>query len=145
MNATLAPLAPMTDDAAGWVYDIVLTQRYKESAGAIMWTGKGANRRDEGEGRAFIACCECQYGPCGRCSDGRHERCTHHHWRPTPGPATHVVNQRGYALNAVWMSGKACVWRCSCGCPAPKPVVEVAAAPEPVFEQLDLFALAGAP
>jgi hypothetical protein len=43
------------------------------------------------------------------------------------------------AIAEVWFSGKPCCWRCPCDCPAPEP----AAAPVVVFEQLDLFALAG--
>jgi hypothetical protein len=46
---------PMPAEAAAWIYDVVLTQKYKESCGAIMWTGAGPSRRDEGMGPAFLA------------------------------------------------------------------------------------------
>ncbi len=109
----------MTPDAADWVYDVVLTRRYKESVGAIMWTGAREHRRDEGQGAAFLRKCACQYGPCGHCGDGRHDRCGHREWRPPASPCTYVQNPRGHALTAVWPSGTACAWLCPCVCPAP--------------------------
>lgn len=125
----------MTPAAADWVYEHVLTQRYKESAGAIIWTGARENRRDEGKGAAFLATCACQYGPCGWCSDGRHDRCAHKgEWRPPPSPATWMQDKRGMAIGAVWMTGKPCQWSCSCDCPAPVP---------PPVEQLALVGEVG--
>jgi hypothetical protein len=116
-----------TEDAA-WIYDVVLTRKYLESVGAIMWTGAGANRRDEGQGPVFLAKCACQYGQCGRCSDRRPELCSHRAWNPGISPETYIVSQRGYALARVWRSGRPCRWLCSS--------VRVG--------QLELFALAGA-
>lgn len=117
----------MTPAAADWVYDVVLTQRFKESVGAIMWTGAGADRRDEGRGAAFLRMCACQYGPCGRCGDGRPDRCAHRGWTPPLVPDGWIQSRRGLAVGAVWRSGKACAWLC----------------PTVVLGQLELFALAG--
>lgn len=117
----------MTPAAADWVYDVVLTQRYKESVGAIMWTGARENRRDEGKGAAFLEVCPCRYGQCGRCSDGRPDLCAHRAWNPGISPETHIVSQRGYALARVWRRGRPCAWVCS----------SVRAG------QMELFALAG--
>jgi hypothetical protein len=103
----------VTPEAADWVYDVVLTRRYKESAGAIMWTGARENRRDEGAGASFLRMCECQYGPCGRCSDGRPELCGHRAWTPALSPDTYIQDRHGHALNRVWRSGKPCAWLCS--------------------------------
>lgn len=122
--------ASMPPSAADWVYDVVITRRYKESAGAIMWTGKGDDRRDEGYGAVMLRTCPCQYGPCGHCGLGRHHRCTHRRFAPTVSPATYVQNPRGYALTPVWTAGKPCAWRCPCVCPAPV---------TPPLEQLSLF------
>lgn len=102
----------MTHEATDWVYDVVLPQRYLESAGAIMWTGARENRRDEGHGVAFLRLCACQYGPCGRCGDGRPDRCAHREWTPPFMPATYLQDRRGMAIAAVWRSGKACAWLC---------------------------------
>jgi hypothetical protein len=115
-----------TEDAA-WIYDVVLTRKYLESVGAIMWTGAGASRRDEGMGPAFLALCACQYGQCGRCSDGRPELCSHRAWNPGISPEAYIVSQRGYALARVWRRGRPCRWLCTS--------VRVG--------QLELFALAG--
>jgi hypothetical protein len=103
----------VTLDEADWVYAVVLTQRYKESAGAIMWTGARENRRDEGQGAAFLRMCDCQSGLCGRCSDGRPERCAHRAWTPPSVPETHIQDRRGHALDPVWRAGKPCAWLCS--------------------------------
>lgn len=122
----------MTPAAADWVYEVVLTQRYKESAGAIMWTGARENRRDAGAGAVFLRMCACQWGPCGHCSDGRHDRCAHRgEWRPPASSATWLQSHRGMAIAAVWMAGRPCRWSCACDCPAP------------AVEQLGLFDLAG--
>lgn len=126
----------MKPAAADWVYEHVLTQRFKESAGAIEWTGARENRRDEGAGAARLRWCPCQWGPCGRCSDGRHDRCAHKgEWRPPATPATWIQDRAGHALTAVWMPGRPCAWRCSCVCPQPDS--------DPV-EQMALFAVGGA-
>jgi hypothetical protein len=102
----------MTPEAADWVYDVVLTRRYKESTGAIMWTGARENRRDEGKGAAFLRMCCCQYGLCGHCGDGRPDRCSHREWTPPAQPATHLMDRRGMVLASVWRSGKPCAWLC---------------------------------
>jgi hypothetical protein len=120
----------VTPAAADWVYEHVLTQRYKESAGAIMWTGARENRRDEGRGAAFLRMCCCQYGLCGRCGDGRTDRCGHREWSPPLTPDTWLQTQDGWAVAGVWRSGKACWWLCS-----------TAAAG---LGQLELFAVGGA-
>lgn len=102
----------VTPDEARWVYDVVLTRRFKESAGAIMWTGARENRRDEGGGMAFLALCACQYGLCGRCGDGRPDLCSHREWTPPFAPETYIQDRRGHALRRVWRSGKPCAWLC---------------------------------
>lgn len=109
----------MNSAAADWVYTVVLTRRYLESCGAIMWTGKGAGRKDEGHGAVMLRTCPCQWGPCGHCTVGRHHRCTHRRFAPTASPATYIQNPRGCALTPVWMVGQPCAWRCPCVCPAP--------------------------
>jgi hypothetical protein len=118
----------MTPAAADWVYDVVLTQRYKESAGAIMWTGAREQRRDEGQGAVFLRTCACQFGLCGRCSDGRPDRCPHRDWSPPVVPETYVQDRSGYAIARVWRSGKPCWWLC----------------PSARVGQLELFAVGGA-
>lgn len=118
----------MTPAAADWVYEHVLTRRFKESAGAIMWTGAGKDRTDAGQGAAFLRTCCCETGLCGRCGDGRPDRCTHRGWAPAPAPASWLVDRAGMAVAAVWMSGKPCAWLCA---NAPR-------------GQLDLFAVGGA-
>lgn len=125
----------MTPQAAGWVYDVVLTQRYKESIGAIMWTGARENRRDEGKGAAFLSVCPCQYGPCGRCGDGRPELCKQ---KPVVSPETRILSPNGWALTPVWRSGRPCCWVCPTVARPAEPE------PEPAVVQLELFALAGA-
>lgn len=132
---------PMTEAAADWVYDVVLTRRYKESVGAIMWTGAGKGRRDEGRGIAMVRTCQCGYGLCGRCSDGTPEKCSHLTWRPGAGPETHIVNQRGYAVAEAWLSGKPCLWMCPTA--ATPPTLAPEPVPKPGNVQLELFALAG--
>lgn len=117
----------MTPEAAAWVYDVVLTRRYLESVGAIMWTGKGDDRHDEGQGPAFLALCDCQFGPCGRCAGGRPDLCAHAAWNPGISPETYIVSPRGYALARVWRRGKPCRWVCTSVKPG----------------QMELFALAG--
>lgn len=120
----------MRPEAADWVYDVVLTQRYKESAGAIQWTGKQATGtwRDEGPGAAMLRTCPCQYGLCGRCADGRPDRCAHRDWTPPLSPETYVHGRRhGAAVARVWRKGKPCAWLC----------------PNVRLGQLELFALAG--
>jgi hypothetical protein len=125
MNGWTEALMPA--EAAAWIYSTVLTRRYLESVGAIMWTGAGANRRDEGQGPAFLALCDCRYGLCGRCSGGRPDLCAHRNWSPGISAETYIVSPRGYALARVWRSGRPCRWLC--------PSVRVG--------QLELFALAG--
>lgn len=118
----------MTPEAADWVYDVVLTQRYKEGSGAIMWTGAREQRYDGGHGAAFLRACPCETVLCGHCGDGRTHRCTHRSWAPPPVPAAWVVDRAGMAVAAVWMSGRPCRWLCA---NAPR-------------GQLDLFAVGGA-
>ncbi|MHB1139887.1 MAG: DUF6248 family natural product biosynthesis protein, partial [Microthrixaceae bacterium] len=103
----------MTTEAADWVYGVVLTRRYKESAGAIMWTGARENRRDGGAGAAFLRSCPCEVRLCGRCGDGRPDRCAHRSWSPGPTPATFVQDHRGMAVAEVWRAGTACSWVCA--------------------------------
>lgn len=105
----------MTPSAADWVYDVVLTQRFKESAGCIEWTGfkKTGKWRDEGRGPARLRECCCEYGLCGGCADGRLGRCAHREWTPPVQPATYIQNRRGMAIAEVWPSGKPCSWLCS--------------------------------
>jgi hypothetical protein len=117
----------VTPAEADWVYDVVLTRAYKESVGAIMWTGAGVNRRDEGQGAAFLRTCPCLWGPCGACADGRPDRCGHFAWSPAASPATHIVDRHKHAVAEVWSSGKPCRGLCT-GAP---------------IGQLELFALAG--
>lgn len=117
----------MTPAAADWVYREVLTQRFRESAGAVMWTGAREHRRDEGPGAAMLRTCRCQYGLCGHCGDGRPDRCTHRNWTPPAGPDTWIQGRGGAALVPVWRVGKPCAWLC----------------PNARVGQLELFALAG--
>lgn len=116
----------MTPEAADWVYRHVLTDRLKESSGAIMWTGSGPDRRDEGRGAAMLRTCRCQYGRCHRCLLGSHDGCT---GIRVTGPAARVLDRTGLALAEVWPSGRPCAWQCPCGCRG--------------VGQLELFALAG--
>ncbi len=102
----------MTPEAAGWVYDVVLTRRYKESVGAIEWTGARENRRDAGLGAAMVRGCECQFGLCGHCGDGRPDRCSHREWTPPLVPETYLQDRSGYVVAEVWRTGKACAWLC---------------------------------
>ncbi|GAA2696422.1 DUF6248 family natural product biosynthesis protein [Actinoplanes palleronii] len=133
-------LAPMTEDAADWIYREVLTQTYRRSVGA---EARGKGQDDLQLGPAAVRRCRCQYGRCGHCGTDRHEQCTTHVHGARRGGETYVVGRTGGALAEVWLSGKACAWRCSCGCPAPVPVQAIPEPePEPVFEQMDLFALA---
>jgi len=120
----------MTPEAADWVYDVVLTQRFKESAGAIEWTGARENRRDEGRGRIRVRECPCEWRLCGRCADGRPDRCAHRDWTPSVGPVAYIQNRRGGVVGEVWPAGKPCAWLCS---------TVVAGS----LGQLELFALAG--
>jgi hypothetical protein len=117
----------MTPAEARWVYDVVLTRHYKESAGAIQWVGARETRRDVGTGMEYLAICACRYGLCGRCEGGQPEKCSHAGWTPPRVPETHIVNRGGAALTRVWRSGKPCAWLC--------PTVRVG--------QLELFELAG--
>lgn len=119
----------MPREAADWVYDVVLTQRFKESAGCIQWTGfrKTGTWRDEGPGAVMLRTCPCEYGLCGRCADGRPDRCAHREWTPPLVPAAYVQNRRGMAIAKVWRSGKPCTWLC----------------PNVRLGQLELFAPAG--
>lgn len=139
-------IAPMPAAAADWVYDRVLTRRYKESTNAIDWVGARENRRDEGKGAAFLRVCSCQYGPCGHCSAGRHDRCSHRERQPAPACTTYLQNSAGLAIAEVWRSGKPCAWLCTCDCRTAAPVdpeQPTVMAPELVFEQISLFELAG--
>lgn len=104
----------MTPAEADWVYDVVLTQRYKESVGAVMWTGARELRRDEGRGRAFVRTCECFWGPCGWCGDGRPDKCAHRDGRVGAArePLTSIITAAGYALIDVWTVGRGCKWNC---------------------------------
>jgi hypothetical protein len=148
-------------EEADWVYDVVLTQRYKESTGCIMWTGAREKRRDEGPGKAMVRKCECEYGLCGRCSDGRPDRCAHRDWTPPTSPETWIQNPRGLALTAVWRAGAPCHWLCptaSTGVDPGGPRERVPAGPRrpkvirgehgyhysSSFGQLELFAVGGA-
>ena len=118
----------MTPEAADWVYEHVLTRRYKESAGAIEWTGAREKRRDEGRGPLRLRECPCWYGLCGRCGDGRPDRCSHREWAPPFVPAARVQNRRGMVVADVWLVGKPCSWLC----------------PNVRLGQLELFAVGGA-
>lgn len=120
--------AAVTPAEADWVYDVVLTRRYKESAGAIMWTGARENRRDEGPGPRMLRMCACSFGLCGRCSGGRPDLCSHRAWTPGVSPEGYIQDRAGNALNRVWMKGRPCSWLC--------PTVRLG--------QLELFAAGGA-
>lgn len=145
--AGLDRLEPMTPSAADWVYQMVLTSTYRDSCTV--------------EGNPWlIRNCRCQHGACGHCTSGNHEQCRTHADGPLVGPETYVVNHRGGARTAVWLSGKPCAWRCPCDCPDPEPQIGqlalVDAAPgikrhgqpetkhrRELFGQLELFTLAG--
>jgi hypothetical protein len=103
-RATIPPTPLVVDPAAGaWIYEHVLTAKQREHHAAL------------------IEHCECQYGPCGHCGAGNHDRCAHR--RPDHGPVrsceTYVISRAGHALTEVWpASGRTCTWRCPC--PAPE-------------------------
>lgn len=145
--ARLNRLEPMTAAAADWVYQVVLTGTYRDSCTV------------EGDPR-LIRNCSCQHGACGHCTSGSHEQCRTHADGPLVGPEAYVVNHRGGARTAVWLSGKPCAWRCPCECPVPEPklgqLALVDATPgtkrhgqpetrhrREAFGQLELFTLAG--
>lgn len=102
----------MTPEQARWVYDVVIPLRYKESVGAVMWTGARENRRDGGQGMAFLAMCACQYGLCGRCGDGHPERCSHANWEPGVHADTGIIAVSGASVAQVWRKGRPCYWLC---------------------------------
>lgn len=118
----------MTPDAADWVAATVLTPAYLDSRGGLD----------------LVRTCRCQYGHCGHCAAGRHNRCIHRRHDPVVLPQTYILARDGHVPHLkldsgrwvpaeVQTVGRPCVWRCPCACPAP------------ATEQLDLFAAAGAP
>lgn len=106
-------IAPMPPAAAAWIYTEVLTPTYRASCTV------------EGD-PVLIVCCRCQGGQCGHCDGGRHDQCTTRRRGALSDPETYVVNTRGGARTAVWLSGTPCRWVCSCTCPPPEPEVRPA-------------------
>ncbi|MDG6102353.1 hypothetical protein Daura_43495 [Dactylosporangium aurantiacum] len=83
------------------------------------------NRKHHRASRVLDETCPCQWGPCGHCLAGRHDRCAHRQpgWNPVSSE-TYVVNRLGYVLAEVWRAtGPACAWHCPC--PAPDCAVVV--------------------
>lgn len=140
-------LPQMPKPVADAIYRDVLTPTYRAASTV------------EGD-PALILHCACQAGRCGHCGAGRHDRCATRRNGPTVHPETYVTGRRGWALTAVWLSGRPCRWMCACVCPPPEPEVRPAlfdAGPSGVkrhgqpetrrhkelFGQLGLFDLAG--
>lgn len=62
----------------------------------------------------------CQWGPCGHCDAGRHDRCgavTHPTTNSRPSPHTWILDKRGRVIlphTAVFQPGYREHWVCSC-------------------------------
>ena len=116
----------MTDADAEWIIRAV-------------WTGQ--MRRAFGEVPGHFLSCACEWGQSGHCSAGRHTTCQHNRSAPKSTPEAPCGLA---ALRAdVWLVGRACAWRCSCGChigQTPASAVRVAGA-EDNPEQLSLLDL----
>lgn len=94
-------LTAIPNERADWIAEHVLTGRYLTSCGGLD----------------LVRMCACQYGRCGYCGLGQHRKCvTRVVWggKPPARPSTYVVGRNGAALTAVWSSGTACRWTCSC-------------------------------
>ncbi|ROP29526.1 DUF6248 family natural product biosynthesis protein [Couchioplanes caeruleus] len=90
----------------------VLTKTYLKSCGGLD----------------LVRMCACQYGRCGHCGMGQHDKCTTRvgfHNRPPLEAHTHIVGRRGSALAAVRTTGTPCRWVCPCtACAQPEPASE---------------------
>lgn len=101
--------SPMTKTDADWIAKSVLTTAYVKSCG----------------GPSLIRKCRCQYGVCGHCGSGEHDKCTTRvgfDGNPNPAPLTHLIGRTGSAYTAVWPAvGPSCRWYCPCTTCAAKP------------------------
>ncbi|QLQ37971.1 DUF6248 family natural product biosynthesis protein [Micromonospora robiginosa] len=115
-------------DAATWIRDVVLPPAYRKGT------------RDQ-------SVCPCQWGVCGHCQAGRHEKCNVVAWGGAPRAHgdTRITDARGLVAGGwgvrsteVWRSGRPCRWICPCGCTPIGCALPPASPAGP--EQLDLFA-----
>jgi hypothetical protein len=95
-------LGAMPTSTADLIAKKVLTRTYIKSAGGLD----------------LVRMCSCQYGPCGHCSSGSHDKCTtrvgFHGKPPKEGADTYVQNRRGHAIAPIRRSGTDCRWWCPC-------------------------------
>lgn len=88
----------VAEPAGDWVRDNVLPKRTTDA-----WAY-----------RALVVMCACQWGPCGHCNPGSHDKCGRHEHQAPASPEGHLTNPRGQSLAAVWRVGTPCRWVCRC-------------------------------
>lgn len=126
----------MTDDEAAWVREHVWPKVMRQAYRDIP---------------AYFHHCACQWGPCGACERGRHDRCIHgpNGYQPFPSDECSITNRKWQVLALpepfkhparsatgwhqqsaanVWLADRRCVWSCPCECRA-----EAADEPQPIL------------
>lgn len=74
---------------------------------------------------AISRLCPCQYGLCGACAQGRHDRCLTSRIGPLYSDVYgYMVNHRGLVVASIlWLPGQTpCEYRCPCPTPEPDDV-----------------------